>query len=103
MTEPAAPAATPPPAPQAEAPAVKPATGPLSDAEREQLLALQARQATALVDAGEAAVMTVGEPHSEFIYGGVTVTADPTTVPAHLVAPLTAAAAEAGVTLTQES
>jgi hypothetical protein len=47
--------------------------------------------------------MTVGEPHSEFIYGGVTVTAEPTTVPAHLVAPLTAAAAEAGVTLTQES
>jgi hypothetical protein len=101
MSEPAAPAATP-PAPQAAAP-VKTATGPLNDAEQQQLLALQARAAAAQVDAGEAVVMTVGEPHSEFIYGGVTVTAEPTTVPAHLVAPLTAAAAEAGVTLTQES
>jgi len=96
MTEPAQPA-------KAAAAPSKPATGPLSAAEQDQLTTLQARQAAAAVAAGEAVVMKVGGGHESITYGGVTVTTEPTTVPAGMAAALVEAAADAGVTITQES
>jgi hypothetical protein len=47
--------------------------------------------------------MKVEEPHAALTYGGVTVGTEFTTVPAALAAPITEAAADAGVTITQES
>lgn len=108
MTEPAAPA----PAATAAAPAAqkaalaaapaKPATGPLSDAEQAQLSALLARQAVT-TGTGDPIRMKVTGDHSSISYGGLTVGTEFVTVPANMVAAVTTAAAEAGVTLTQES
>ena len=100
MTEPA-PAPKQQAAPAAAAP--KAATGPLSAAEQQQLAALQSRQDQAAVDAGEAVRMKVEGSHASITYGGLTVTTEPTTVPASMAAALTEAAADAGVTITQES
>jgi hypothetical protein len=115
MTEqPAAapPAAAPaPPAPQQQAPAAAAApaqeeprvaglTG-LTTNQEVQLGELVAARDAAAVAAG-AVQMTVSEPHAAFTYGGITITTDPTTVPASMVAAVTQAAAEAGVTLTQQ-
>lgn len=52
---------------------------------------------------GAKSVMRVLAPHTEFRHGGITVRADPTQVPAHAVAPLMTAAAEAGVTIEEVS
>ena len=52
---------------------------------------------------GIKAVLRVLPPHSSFTYGGVTVTDQPTTVAAAHVPGLMEAAANSGVTLTQEA
>ena len=52
--------------------------------------------------AGEKAILRVLAPHSSMTWNGITVTDEPTQVPAHAVAGLTEAAASAGVNLTQE-
>jgi hypothetical protein len=100
------------PAPKAAAPAQQPAqaaaapatpaTGPLSAAEQQQLSALLARQAVA-TGTGDPVRMKVEGGHSALTYGGLTVGTEFTTVPAGLVAAFAQAAADAGVTLTQES
>ena len=107
MTEPAAPAkpATAPPAAAAPAapapaPAAQPTAGGLTAAEQVQLGNLLAKQTTAGVTAER---FKVEPPHSSFSYGGATVGTEFTTVPGGLVAAFATAAAEAGVTLTQES
>lgn len=104
MTEPAPAPAKAAPAQQAApaAASAKPATGPLSAAEQSQLSALIARQA---VDAGtgDPVRMKVTGGHSMLSYGGLTVGTEFVTVPANMVAAVTTAAAEAGVTLDQES
>ena len=106
MTEPAkAPAATAPAqqaAPAADAPKNKPATGPLSAAEQAQLSTLLTRQA-ATTGTGDPIRMKVTGDHSALMYGGLTIGTEFVTVPAHMVAAVTTAAAEAGVTLDQES
>jgi 2-oxoglutarate dehydrogenase E2 component (dihydrolipoamide succinyltransferase) len=100
----AAPAPAPPaaaPAPPA-APAPAPAAGGLSAAEEAQLGALLGKQAAAAADEG-AVRMKVEGGHASLSYGGVTVGTEFTTVPAALAAPFLEAAADAGVTITQES
>ena len=52
---------------------------------------------------GLKAVLRVLPPHSSFTYAGVTVTDQPTTIPAVHVPGLMEAAANSGVTLTQEA
>ena len=47
--------------------------------------------------------LKVEPPHSALTFGGVTVASEFTTVPDSMVAAVTEAAAEAGVTITQES
>jgi hypothetical protein len=105
VTEPApapAPKAAPAQQPaQAAAPVTLP-TGPLSAAEQQQLSALLARQAVA-TGTGDPVRMKVEGGHSALTYGGLTVGTEFTTVPAGLVAAFAEAAADAGVTLTQES
>lgn len=113
MTEPAPakaaapakpPAAAPAPAQQAAPAAVpaKPAAGPLSAAEQSQLSSLLARQA-AVTGTGDPIRMKVTGSHSALTYGGLTIGTEFVTVPANMVAAVTEAAADAGVTLTQES
>ncbi|HYK70429.1 MAG TPA: hypothetical protein VEV45_20965 [Streptosporangiaceae bacterium] len=102
---PAAPAAAPAPAqaPPAAASAPAPsAAGGLSAAEQAQLGALLSKQATAAATEGDARMKVEGD-HASLSYGGVTVGTEFTTVPAALVAPFLEAAADAGVTITQES
>lgn len=103
MSEPAAPAPAAPAKPPAAkaAPAAEP-TGPLSAAEQQQLSKLLARQA-AVGQTGDPVRMKVEGDHSALTYGGLTVGTEFTTVPANMVAAITEAAADAGVTLTQES
>jgi hypothetical protein len=88
---------------QQAAPAARPATGPLSDQEQAYLARLTARRDAALVDAGAAVRMKVEGDHESLTYGGVTVGSEFTTVPVSMVAALVEAAADAGVTITQES
>lgn len=108
MTEqapaPAKPAAQAAPAQQAAKPAApaKQATGPLSAAEQSQLSALLARQ-SAVIGSGDPIRMKVTGDHSALTYGGLTIGTEFVTVPANMVAAVTEAAADAGVTLTQES
>ena len=52
--------------------------------------------------AGEKAVMRVLAPHSSMTWNGITVTDEPTQVPAHAVPGLQEAAGNAGVELVQE-
>jgi hypothetical protein len=92
--------APPPAAPAQEEPRVAGKTGLTTD-QQVQLGELVAARDAAAVAAG-AVQMTVEEPHAAFTYGGVTVTTDPTTVPASIVPAIVQAAAEAGVTLTQQ-
>ena len=54
-------------------------------------------------DAPATVTMKVEGPHSAFSYGGVTVGTESTEVPASHAAAITEAAADAGVTITQES
>jgi hypothetical protein len=86
-------------------PAAKaPATGPLTAQEQAYLGRLLARQASAAGTTGEPVQMKVEPPHESISYGGLTVGTEFTTVPAILVAAVTTAAEEAGVTITtQES
>lgn len=93
------------PAKQQAAPAAAPAkqaTGPLSAAEQSQLSALLARQ-SAVIGSGDPIRMKVTGDHSALTYGGLTIGTEFVTVPANMVAAVTEAAADAGVTLTQES
>ena len=101
---PAKPAPAPAPAQQAAPAAVpsKPAAGPLSAAEQSQLSSLLARQA-AVTGTGDPIRMKVTGGHSALTYGGLTIGTEFVTVPANMVAAVTEAAADAGVTLTQES
>jgi len=75
---------------------------PLNAQEQAYLGKLLARQAAAAAGAG-AVQMKVEGDHESLSYGGVTVGTEFTTVPAALVAPLLEAAADAGVTITQET
>ena len=88
-----------------EQPAVKTpaADQPLSAQETAYLGKLLARQAAAAVAAGEAVVMKVEGDHESISYGGLTVGTESTTVPVSMVAAITEAAADAGVTIIQES
>ena len=52
--------------------------------------------------AGEKAILRVLAPHSSMTFGGITVTGEPTPVPAHAVSGLQEAALNAGVELVQE-
>lgn len=73
----------------------------LSPAEEARLGDLLAKR-----DASAAAApvrMKVEGPHASLHYGGLTIGTEYTDVPPHLVGPMTTAAAEAGVTITQES
>jgi hypothetical protein len=76
---------------------------PLSEQETAYLGKLLTRQAAAAVAAGEAVRMKVEGPHDSISYGGLTVGTEYTTVPVSMVAAITEAAADAGVTITQES
>lgn len=78
--------------------AAKPAPDP---SDRASELEHELAQIKAAAVAGEAVLMRLdpGGQHSAFQVGQVTVTADPSPVPAHAVEPLLTAAAEAGVTL----
>jgi hypothetical protein len=80
-----------------------PATGPLTAQEQAYLGRLLQRQATAAGTTGDPVQMKVEAPHASISYGGLTVGTEFTTVPANLVAAITEAAADAGVTITQES
>lgn len=53
--------------------------------------------------AGAKAIVRVLAPHSEFHHGGIIVGTDPTPVPQRALGPLLTAAAEAGVTITEEA
>ena len=75
---------------------------PLNAQEQAYLGKLLSRQAAAAAQEGSVLMKVEGE-HESLTYGGVTVGTDPTPVPAPLVAPLLEAAADAGVTITQES
>lgn len=86
--------------PAAAAPA---ASAPLTEQEEAYLGKLLTRQAAAAVASGEAVRMKVEEPHESLTYGGVTVGTEFTTVPSSMAAALVEAAADAGVTITQES
>ena len=108
MTEPAPAPAPPPPTPPAPPPPQPVTTDTTTDTvgltppEEVELGDLIVNRDAALVTEG-AVQMKVEPPHSGLTYGGLTVTTEFTTVPAGLVAAVTTAAAEAGVTLTQES
>ena len=82
------------------APASSPPSGPLSADEERQLGKLLERRAAA--QRGEHVQLKVEEPHTSLTFGGVTVTTDPTPVPAARVPDFMQAAAEAGVTVTRQ-
>lgn len=87
-----------------EQPAKGPAADqPLSAQETAYLGKLLARQAAAAVAAGEAVLMRVEGDHESITYGGLTVGSESTTVPVSMAAAITEAAADAGVTIIQES
>ena len=75
---------------------------PLSAQEEAYLGKLLARQAAAAAQEGSVRMKVEGD-HESISYGGLTVGAEFTPVPAQLVAPLIEAATDAGVTITQES
>jgi hypothetical protein len=103
---PAAPPQTVPP--PAAAPAPQQQAAPATDeagltaAEETELGGLLGKRDAHLADAG-AIALRVEPPHTSISYGGLTVGTEFTTVPAVLVAAITEAAADAGVTITQES
>jgi hypothetical protein len=88
------------------APVTALASGPPAAAEDQSGLAAKLEEELAKLradaTAGEKAVMRVLAPHSSMTWGGVTVTDQPTTVPAHTVPGLTEAALNAGVKIIQE-
>ena len=84
-------------------PAQAPPTGALSSQEDAYLARLLARRDAAAVAAGEAVRMKVEGGHESLTYGGLTVGTEFTNVPVSMVAALVEAAADAGVTITQES
>lgn len=87
-----------------EQPAKAPAADqPLSAQETAYLGKLLARRDAAAVAAGEAVVMKVEGGHESITYGGLTVGTESTTVPVSMAAAITEAAADAGVTIIQES
>lgn len=53
--------------------------------------------------AGAKTLLRVLPPHISFAHGGVVVGAEPTPVPQRALGPLLTAAAEAGVTITEEA
>jgi hypothetical protein len=81
----------------------KPETGEsgLTADEERQLGELQARRDAAAAKA-DVTRFKVEAPHSELRFGGVSVGREFTPVPTNMIAPLAEAAANAGVTLTQE-
>lgn len=99
VTEPEAAVTEPAPAPEPEpaAPAAPEPSGRAGELEAE--LAKIRSEAIA----GLKAILRVLPPHSSMTYGGITVTDQPTEVPAHAVAGLSEAAANAGVKLIQEA
>jgi hypothetical protein len=97
MTEPKA---APPEA--AETPKAAPADdGALTAAEELQLATLLGKRDAAGPGAGGPRIKIEG-PHSSFSYGGVVIGREYTSVPTSLLTAIQQAAAEAGVTLTQE-
>ncbi len=66
-------------------------------------LETELRRLRADLAAGAKAVLRVLPPHSSMTYGGITVTSQPTEVPASAVPGLHEAAQNAGVNLTQEA
>ena len=103
---PAKAASAPAPAPQATQAASPPPPPPrpLCDTQHHPRCTRRARQTAA--NAGTAAApvrMKVTGGHASLSYGGLTIGTEFTTVPAHMVAAMTEAAADAGVEITQES
>jgi len=96
------PAQAPGPAPPAAPSPESPTAEGLSVSEQTELGQLLAKRDAAAAGAG-ASSLKVEPPHSAFSYGGVTVASEFTDVPALMAAAVVEAAAEAGVTITQET
>lgn len=96
----AAPPAPPLPAQAAAQPAVL--TDGLTAAEESTLADLAAKREAALAARPGQVQVRVEPPHSEMHFGGHVISNDWTSVPESALAPLTVAAADSGVTLTQK-
>lgn len=89
---------------QADEGAPVPGAAPAPVPPRDRIAELEAELArlrSAALD-GARAVLRVQPPHSSFTHGGITVHDSPTPVPQRALGALLTAAAEAGVTITEE-